>query len=55
MEKGPITFRVGDQQQTLQTGDLLYVPSNVMHGGRSGPGGAALLDVFSPIREDLLK
>ena len=55
VEKGPITFRVGEQERSLQTGAVVYIPGGVMHGARSGAGGAVLVDVFTPIREGFLK
>ncbi|MBI3696096.1 MAG: cupin domain-containing protein, partial [Acidobacteria bacterium] len=55
VEKGPVLFQVGGEERRLETGAMIYIPSDVMHGARSLGSGAVLVDVFSPIREDFLQ
>jgi quercetin dioxygenase-like cupin family protein len=37
----------------LSTGESIYVPGNVRHGAKALDAGT-LIDVFTPIRDDLL-
>jgi quercetin dioxygenase-like cupin family protein len=37
----------------LAAGDSVYVPSNARHGAKALEAGT-LIDVFTPVREDLL-
>ncbi len=49
---GSVTFRVGDETRELETGGTWRIPPNVPHEVHTGPGGAVVLDVFAPARED---
>ena len=49
---GTITFRIGDETRELGPGQTWTIPSNVLHEATAGPGGAVVLDVFAPVRED---
>ncbi len=49
---GSLTFRVGDESRELAAGDTWSIPGNVPHEVQVGPGGAVVIDVFVPTRED---
>jgi len=45
--------RIQDGEQMLMTpGDFWHTPAGVAHGIRTGEGGAVVLDIFSPPREE---
>jgi quercetin dioxygenase-like cupin family protein len=50
--KGSITMVVAGESRTLGVGDTYVIPGNVPHSAASGPDGATVVDVFTPIRED---
>jgi quercetin dioxygenase-like cupin family protein len=50
--RGSLTFRVGDEERVLGPGGTWRIASQVEHVVRAGPEGAAVLDVFSPPRDD---
>src|SRR6266480_3432234 len=54
VERGPVLFTIGDQQQVAQTGDVLHFPSGTWHGATMLDEEVILVDIFSPIREDFL-
>ena len=49
---GSLTFRIGTEMRELGPGGTWRIPSNVPHEVRTGPDGAVVIDVFSPVRED---
>jgi quercetin dioxygenase-like cupin family protein len=49
---GTITFLIGEETRTLRAGDTYEIPSDVVHEATAGPGGAVVIDVFAPIRQD---
>ncbi|MDB5242552.1 MAG: cupin [Spirosoma sp.] len=53
VESGVFAITIADKTQTLRPGDAFYVPSNVWHGAVCEEAGV-LVDVFTPMREDLL-
>jgi len=49
---GEITMTIGGTDHVC-TPDIAYeIPGGVEHGGRAGPDGCRVLDVFVPVRED---
>ena len=52
--KGSFEFTIDGVKSVVQTGDSLYMPSNVPHGTVALDDGV-LVDIFSPQREDFLK
>ena len=50
--RGSVTFRVGDEERELAPGGVWRIPPNAPHSASGGPGGAVVLDVFAPPRED---
>ena len=51
---GVFKITIGDDSKILKTGDVFLVPSNELHGAICIEDGL-LVDVFNPMREDLVK
>jgi len=51
---GRFEYSLDGAMHTLGAGDAIYVPANVAHGARALEPGV-LVDVFTPVREDLLQ
>jgi quercetin dioxygenase-like cupin family protein len=49
---GSLRFSVGDEERELGPGDTYVIPGGVFHKALSGPDGAVVIDVFSPVRDD---
>jgi len=49
---GSLTFRVGDESRELGPGATWRIPANTPHEVVTGPGGAIVIDVFAPTRDD---
>ena len=49
---GSLTFTVGDETQELGPGGTWCITANVPHSVATGPGGAVVIEVFAPARED---
>jgi quercetin dioxygenase-like cupin family protein len=49
---GSVRFTVGDEVADLRPGALWVIPANVMHSVEVGPGGASIVEIFSPPRGD---
>ncbi len=50
---GKVTFTIGDETRTLEPGDCYIIPGNVEHSATGGNVETRLVEMFSPIREDL--
>lgn len=50
---GEVTFTIGDETRLLKQGDCYMIPGNVEHSADAGDVKAHLVEMFSPIREDL--
>jgi quercetin dioxygenase-like cupin family protein len=50
--RGQLTIRVGDEERALGPGGTWRILSDVPHSAVTGPEGAVVVDVFSPIRSD---
>ena len=50
---GRFEYSLDGRVHLLSAGESIYVPSNARHGAKALEPGA-LLDVFTPVREDLL-
>jgi quercetin dioxygenase-like cupin family protein len=50
--RGSVTFRVGDEENTLEPGGTWNIPTGTPHFVRGGPDGAVVLDIFAPTREE---
>jgi len=51
--KGSIELVVADEKRIVGEGEAYHIPSNVLHGGKCLEGPCEVLEVFSPVREDL--
>ena len=49
---GSLTFTIGGETRELRPGATWVIPGNVPHSVRSGPDGAALIELFAPPRDD---
>jgi quercetin dioxygenase-like cupin family protein len=49
---GSVTFHIGDEQKQLLPGATWVIPADVPHSVDVGPEGAAIVEVFSPVRSD---
>ncbi|QWC84484.1 cupin domain-containing protein [Nocardioidaceae bacterium] len=54
MLEGRIRFSIDGTEMELAAGDVAIVPRHAVHGGRSIEGEAVFIEVFSPMRVDLL-
>lgn len=54
IESGIFEVEIGGEKKVLKTGDVFYIPPNVLHGVVCMEEGV-LLDMFSPMREDFVK
>ncbi|UOQ50036.1 cupin domain-containing protein [Gracilibacillus caseinilyticus] len=52
--EGSLMFHVNGEEIMIQAGESLRIPSNAVHGVKALVN-SKLLDVFTPLREDLLK
>jgi quercetin dioxygenase-like cupin family protein len=50
---GRFEYSLEGRTHVLAEGDSIYVPSNARHGAKALEAGS-LIDVFTPVREDLL-
>ena len=50
--RGSLTFTIGGETRELGPGGTWSIPSNVPHSAVVGSGGAVVIDVFAPTRED---
>jgi unsaturated pyranuronate lyase len=50
---GSVDFTIGGETRTLRVGEVFIIPGDVPHSAVTGPQGAKVMEVFSPVREDL--
>jgi quercetin dioxygenase-like cupin family protein len=50
--QGTMTFTIGGEARLLHIGDTYNIPGGVPHHAVTGPDGAVVVDVFSPVRAD---
>ncbi len=55
MLEGSATRYQDDVEFEIAKGDFWRTPPHAMHTMKAGPGGAVVLDIFAPIREEYLK
>jgi quercetin dioxygenase-like cupin family protein len=54
--EGEVVFTIDGQEYLVKAGDFYYIPSSVPHAERNdGDVQAILVDVFAPVRDDLLR
>lgn len=51
--EGELTFEIEEQTTLVRTGEIMIIPGGVQHLVTVGPAPARVLDVFTPVREDL--
>jgi quercetin dioxygenase-like cupin family protein len=54
VERGRVRFTVAGAERIASAGDVLLFPSGLEHGATMLDEPVVLLDIFSPLREDLL-
>jgi quercetin dioxygenase-like cupin family protein len=50
--RGSITMVIDGDSRRLEVGDTYVIPGDVRHSASTGPEGATVIDVFTPVRED---
>jgi quercetin dioxygenase-like cupin family protein len=50
--QGTLAVRIGGERRDIGPGDAYVIPGNVPHDFITGPDGAVVIDVFSPVRAD---
>lgn len=53
--EGQIEEIVEDKTYLLQKGNVIVLPSNIEHGGRTLESSCEIIDIFSPPREDYIR
>lgn len=53
IESGKFEITIGNETKLLKSGDVYFVPSDVLHGALCTESGI-LIDVFNPLREDFI-
>jgi quercetin dioxygenase-like cupin family protein len=51
--EGELEFILGTERRTMHTGELVVIPGGTEHSVITGLHPVRLLDIFSPVREDL--
>lgn len=51
--KGNVEFTINGENRLLEPGDMYFIPGNVKHSAKVGSNPVQLIDIFTPIREDL--
>jgi len=54
VERGRVLFLIGDEERIASAGDVLHFPPGCWHGATMLEEEVVLLDIFTPLREDLL-
>ncbi len=55
VEEGSVTISFSDGEKfVLRKGDMLVIPGSKLHGAEIGPHGGTIIDLFSPLRQDLI-
>lgn len=55
VERGTVRFTVAGEDRISSAGDVLHFPSHCEHGATMLDDEVVLIDIFSPVREDLLQ
>ncbi len=56
VEEGSVTISFTDGEKfLLRKGDMLVIPGSKLHGAEIGPQGGTIIDLFSPLRQDLIE
>ena len=54
VESGVFEVEIAGEKRVLKAGDAFYIPPNITHGAVCLEAGV-LIDVFSPMREDIIQ
>jgi unsaturated pyranuronate lyase len=54
VERGRVLFIIGEEERIANAGDVLHFPPGCRHGATMLDEEVVLLDIFTPLREDLL-
>ncbi|HEV8395757.1 MAG TPA: cupin domain-containing protein [Vicinamibacterales bacterium] len=54
VERGRVRYIIEGQERVLEQGDMLHLPSGIVHGATMLDEEVVLVDIFSPLREDFL-
>jgi quercetin dioxygenase-like cupin family protein len=50
--EGEVTFHIGEEERVLGPGGTWRIRADTPHSVVTGPGGAVIVDVFAPARDD---
>jgi len=50
---GELEFVIAGERRFLRTGDIYFIPSDIEHSAKTGPLPAQVMDIFTPLRQDL--
>lgn len=53
VREGEMEFTLGDTTRLVRPGDVIVIPPNVSHAGRTRGEGCRLIDVFAPARSGI--
>lgn len=54
--EGAMVFTIGDREYLVRKGDVVWIPADTPHNQRNdGAETAVFAEIFSPVREDLLR
>lgn len=54
IERGRVRFTIAGREHIASAGDVIHIPSDVVHGATMLDEEVVLVDIFTPIREDFL-
>ena len=54
VERGRVLFVIEEEERIAQAGDVLHFPPGCRHGATMLDEEVVLLDIFTPLREDIL-
>jgi quercetin dioxygenase-like cupin family protein len=54
VERGRVKYIIEGQERVLEQGEMLHLPSGILHGATMLDEEVVLVDIFSPLREDFL-
>jgi quercetin dioxygenase-like cupin family protein len=54
VERGRVLFLIEEEERIAQAGDVLHFPPGCRHGATMLDEEVVLLDIFTPLREDIL-
>jgi quercetin dioxygenase-like cupin family protein len=51
--QGTVAMKIGPEKKIVNAGEAYHIPPNVLHSGKVLDQPAEVLEIFSPVREDL--